>query len=244
MLEAGQFAELVALASSSEALPSINPVEKRDIELQRLQFALKASLRAKRYTDAAKLALKAGGESAGDERQRKLLQANTDLAAVFLGSNRIQELVSRRTFGSGWVGSHHAYEAALLSGRSELLGDARSRLRMASNGCEIDQLSHEEREKEEVSDSDILEIATAFFNIHGANVCAYELRRWRPREVSFRVGRILAKRFIDHGRYQDLNELALAAVNDLYLVLAITLELRKIHKEPLRALLNAYFACF
>ena len=239
MLEAGQFAELVALASSSEALPSINPVEKRDIELQRLQFALKASLREKRYTDAAKLALKAGGESAGDERQRKLLQANTDLAAVFLGSNRIQELVSRRTFGSGWVGSHHAYEAALLSGRSELLGDARSRLRMALEWLRNwSQLSHEEREKEEVSDSDILEIATAFFNIHGANVCAYELRRWRPREVSFRVGRILAKRFIDHGRYQDLNELALAAVNDLYLVLAITLELRKIHKEPLKSVVE------
>lgn len=247
MLEAGQFAELVTLALSSEALPSTSPVEKRDIELQRLQFALKASLRAKRYTDAAKLALKAGGESAGNERQRKLLQANTDLAAVFLGRDRIQELVSRRTFGSGWIGSHHAYEAALLSGRSELLGDARSRLRMALEWLRNwSQLSPEERKREEVSDNDILEMATAFFNIHGANSCAYELRGWRPREVSFRVGRILAKRFIDHGRYQDLNELALAAGNDLYLVLAITLELREIHKEPpksvveriLRLLLN------
>lgn len=233
MLEAGQFAELVALALSSEALPSINPVEKRDIELQRLQFALKASLRAKRYTDATKLALKAGGESAGDERQRKLLQANTDLAAVFLGSNRIQEIVLRRTFGSGWIGSHHAYEAALLSGRNELLGDARSRLRMALEWLRNwSQLSQEEREREEVSDSDILEIATASFNIYGADTCANHLREWRPREVSFRVGRILAKRFIDHGRYQDLNELALAAGNDLYLVLAIILELREIHKEP------------
>lgn len=247
MLEAGQFAELVTLALSSEALPSTSPVEKRDIELQRLQFALKASLRAKRYTDAAKLALKAGGESAGNERQRKLLQANTDLAAVFLGRDRIQELVSRRTLGSGWIGSHHAYEAALLSGRSELLGDARSRLRMALEWLRNwSQLSPEERKREEVSDNDILEMATAFFNIHGANSCAYALRRWRPREVSFRVGRILAKRFIDHGRYQDLNELALAAGNDLYLVLAITLELREIHKEPpksvveriLRLLLN------
>lgn len=247
MLKAGQFAELVTLALSSEALPNTSPIEKRDIELQRLQFALKESLRAKRYTDAAKLALKAGGESAGSERQRKLLQANTDLAAVFLGRDRIQELVSRRTFGSGWIGSHNAYEAALLSGWSELLGDARSRLRMTLEWLRNwIQLSHEERKKEQVSYSDILEISTAFFNIHGANRCAYELRRWRPREVSFRVGRILAKRFIDHGRYQDLNELALAAGNDLYLVLAITLKLREVHKEPpksvveriLRLLLN------
>ena len=233
MLEAGQFSELVALALSSQALPSTSCVEKRDVELQRLQFALKASLRAKRYTDAVKLALKAGGESAGDERQRKLLQANTDLAAVFLESDRIQELVSRRTFGSGWVGSHHAYEAALLSGRSELLGDARSRLRMAREWLRNwSRLSREERQKEEVMDDDILEIAIAFFNIHGAASCAHELRGWRPREVSFRIGRILAKRFIDHGRYQELNELALAAGNDLCLILAITLELQEIHRVP------------
>lgn len=242
MLEAGQLEELVALALSSEALPSTNSVEKRDIELQRLQFALKASLRAKRYTDAAKSALKAGGESAGDERQRKLLQANTDLAAVILGSNRIQELVARRAFGSGWVGSHHAYEAALLSGRSELLGDARSRLRMALEWLRNwSQLSHEERKKEEVSDSDILEIAMASFNVDGPDSCAHHLRGWRPRYVSFRVGRMLAERFVDHGRYQDLSQLALAARNDLYLILAITLELREIHREPPKSVVERIF---
>ncbi|MBS3975901.1 MAG: NACHT domain-containing protein [Syntrophomonadaceae bacterium] len=242
MLEAGYIEELVALALSSEALPSTNPVEKRDIELQRLQFALKASLRAKRYTDAAKLALKAGGESAGDERQRKLLQANTDLAAVFLEVDRIKELVSRRTFGSGWVGSHHAYEAAFLSERSELLGDASSRLRMAREWLRNwSQLSHEERQRETVSDNDILEMVTASFNIHGADSCANDLRGWRPREVSFRVGRLLAKRFIDHGRYQDLNELALFAGNDLCLILGITLELRDIHKLPPKSVVERAF---
>jgi hypothetical protein len=233
MLEAGLFAELVALALSAEALPVESPIEKRDIELQRLQFALKASLREKRYADAAKLALKAGGESAGNERQRKLLQTNTDLAAVFLASDRITEIVSRRTFGSGWVGSHHAYEASLLSGREELLGDARSRLRMA---CEWQQnwsnLTKEQREQEMLSDDDIVEMATAFLHIHGACRCAGYLRTWQPREVSFRVGRILASRLIDHERYQDLNDLAHAAGNDLWLVLAITLELRNVHKTP------------
>jgi hypothetical protein len=233
MLEAGHFEDLVALALSSEALPSTSPVEKRDVELQRLQFALKASLRAKRYTDAAKLALKAGGESAGNERQRRILQANTDLAAVFMESDRIQELVSRRTFGSGWVGSHHAFEAGLLSGRSELLGDARSRLRMAGEWIRNwSQLPHEERQREEVSDSDILEMATALFNIHGAASCAHWLRGWRPREISFRVGLTLAGRYVEHGRYSDLDDLAVAAENNLYLILAITLELREVHKTP------------
>lgn len=247
MLEANQLAELVTLALSSQALPSSNPVERRDVELQRLQFALKASLRSKSYTDAAKLAIKAGGESAGDERQRILLQANTDLASIFLESGRIQELVSRRTFGSGWVGAHHAYEAALLSGRNELLGDARSRLRMAGEWLNNwSKLSQEERRREAVSDNDVLEMASASFNIHGADACARELRKWRPRDISFRVGRMLASRLIDHGRYQDLNELALAAEKDLYLILAINIELREVHRtlpksvveHALRLLLN------
>ena len=54
MLEAGQFSELVALALTSAALPETSPLEKHDVELQRLRFALKASLRLKRYRDAAK----------------------------------------------------------------------------------------------------------------------------------------------------------------------------------------------
>ncbi len=247
MLEAGNFAELVALALSSEGLPEASPLERRDVELQRLQFALKASLREKRYTDAAKLALKAGGESAGDGRQRALLQANTDLAASFMDTDRIQEIVSRRTFGSGWLGSRHAYEAGLLSGRKELSGDARSRLRMTEEWLRNwSRLSREERKDEEITDHDIAEMAMAHFNIHGPTSCARSLRAWTPREVSFRAGRILAARLVDHGRYQDLADLAFAAENNLCLILAITLELREIHRTPpknvvrraLRLLLN------
>lgn len=233
MLEAAQFTELVDLALTSAGLPEANPIERRDVELQRLQFALKASLRAQRYTDAAKLALKAGGETAGDERQQKLLQENTDLASAFLDADRIQKIVSRRTFGGGWLGSHHVYEAGLMSGRNELKGDARSRLRMAYDWLRNwSRLPKDQREDEKIEDQDIAELAVAHFNIHGADKCAYELRRWKPREISFRAGRILAKRFVDHGRYQDLNRLALAAGNDLGLILAITLELRKVLKNP------------
>ena len=233
MLEAGQFPELVTMALSSEGLPESSPIERRDVELQRLQFALKASLRAKRYADAAKLALKAGGESAGDERQGRLLQANTDMAAELLDVGRLQEIVSRRTFGSGWHGSHYAYDAGLLSGLSELAGDARSRLRSAEDWVRNwSRLPDEERQDERVSDQDIAEMTMAHFNIHGTLICARSLRSWRPRWVSFRAGRILAARFVDHCRFADLDELADAAGNDLYLVLAITLELRQVQRNP------------
>ena len=231
--EAGQFSELVSLALTSTALPETSPLEKRDVELQRLQFALKASLRSKRYLDAAKLALKAGGETAGDTRQRKLLQANTDLAAIFIEIGAIQEIVSRRTFGSGWLGSHHAYEAGLLSGCKELIGDARSRLRMAHEWLRNwSRLTPEERENERISEADIAELGIAQLNIHGANAAAHSIGGWKPREFSFRVSRIVAGRLIGHGRFTDLNDLAVAAGNDLCLVLAIIVELRAVQKTP------------
>ena len=233
MLEAGQFQELVALALTSDALPEASPMEKRAIEIQRLQFALKASLRSKQYPDAVKLAVKAGGETAGDDRQREIIQANTDLAAVFVETGLVKEIVSRRTFGSAWTGSHHAYEASLLSGRCELIADARSRLRMANEWLvNWSRLTPAEREKEEVSDADIAELGMAEFNIHGARAAAHTLSVWKPREVSFRVGRIVAGRLIDHGRLKDLDDLAVAASDDLYLVLAVVLELNAIQKTP------------
>jgi hypothetical protein len=233
MLEAGLFDELVALALSSEGLPDVSPLERRDVELQRLQFALKASLRAKRYTEAAKMALKAGGESAGEERRHELLQENTDLAGALMDYGSIQEIVSRRTFGSGWTGSHHAYEAGLMSGKPELYGDARSRLRMAHEWIRNwSRRPGEERKLERIANEDIAEVAMVHFNLHGADECAWNFRMWKPRTISFQAGRILSSRFVDQGRYKELDELAIAAGNDLYLILAITLELRRVHRIP------------
>ena len=242
MLEAGKLTNLVELALSSGALPESSPVERRDVELQRLQFALKASLRAKRYVDAAKLALKAGGESAGDERQRNLLQANTDLAARFMETDRVRELASRRVFSSAWHGSHYAYEAGLLSERHELRGEARSRLRAAQDWLRNwNRLPKAEREEEELEDADLLEVATALFNVAGPSQCAEFLRGWRPRDVSFHVGRALARRLIDHQRYEDLDALGLAARNNLWLALGINLELFSVGKSMPRSVVRRIF---
>jgi hypothetical protein len=233
MLEAGHLSELVNMALSSTGLPETSRIERRDVELQRLQFALKASLRIGRYTDAAKLALKAGCESAGQGRESALLQSNTDLAAVLLDTDRIQEIVSKRTFGSGWLGSHNVYEAGLMSGKVELIGEARSRLRMAREWLwSWSQLSEEQRREERITEQDIAELAMAHFNVHGAAACAQRLRAWTPRVISFRAGRIVAQRFVDHGRYRELDELAVAAANNVWLVLAITLELGMVQRTP------------
>lgn len=236
MLEAGEFDELVELALLGEGLPATGAIARRDIELQRLRFALKAAVRRARYRDAAHLALKTAQLAAADERQQNLLTRNTDLAARFLGAAQLSEHVSRRhVVGGSWTGSEHAYEAAMLSGNAALHGEARSHLRMA-----YDWLRHFFRNRDKndeypttrVEDADVAELCLAELNLHGAVACARCLRRWRPRELSFRVGNLLISRLADAGRFTDIDALAIAARNDIGLLLASVVQLHRIGHAP------------
>lgn len=243
LLSAGRLDELVELALSGEGLPTANPMERRDVELQRLTYALKACMQSGRYADAAKLALMAGGEAAGEERQASLIQDNTDLAAALLSPNRIEELVSRRTFGSKWMGSHHAYEAGLLSGRKEFLDEARSRLRMA-----IDWLfawarrSKAEREDEHVDDADRAELAMAHLRVSGPEETVRFLTGWRPRRLTFEASKLLAERLMDLCQYEAFDSLANAGTNEIWLSLGLLVEASRvgydIPSKPLARLMH------
>lgn len=243
LLSAGLLDELVELALSEEGLPTTNPLERRDVELQRLTFALKACLQNGRYAPAAKLALKAGGEAAGEARQTKLIQDNTDIAGVLLSPDRIDELVSRRTFGANWMGSHHAYDAGLLSGRSEFLAEAGSRLRMAMDWLFAwARRSKEEREDERVDDADRAELAMACLRVLGPEEAAEFLRRWRPRRLVLRASKRLAQRLIDLGQYEQLDSLAKHGANDLWLLLGLVAEAFRVgHPIPAEPLANLMY---
>lgn len=229
LLQAGQLDELVELALTSKALPTENPLERRDVELQRLTFALKACVQRGYHVAAAKLALKAGGECAGEQRQNNLIQNNTDLAAILMAPDRIEEVVSRRTFGSNWIGSHHAYNAGLLSGRSEFSAEASSGLRMAMDWLRAwSRLPEEERRQEEVSDTDRAELAMALLRLRGPDAAAQFLRGWTWRALAFETGRHLARRLCDLGEYDHLDALAKAAGNDVWLLLGLAAEARAV----------------
>jgi hypothetical protein len=234
LLQAGMLDELVELALSGKNLPVENPLAKRDVELQRLTFALKACLQQRRYVAAANLALKAGGESAGEHRQNSLIQHNTDLAAALVDPDRIEDIVTRRTFGSGWMGSHHAYDAGLLSGREEFSAEASSRLRMAFDWLSAwARLPDDRRQKEKVSDEDRVELAMALLRLRGPAAAAHFLRRWTWRHLSFKAGQRLADRLIELGRYDQLDALAGAASNDVWLLLGLAAASRRVaHQLP------------
>lgn len=241
MLEAGRLNELVSMTLDGKGLPDKSPIDKREIELQRLQFSLRACLRQQRHGDAAKLAIKAGAETAGDSRQRKLLQKNTDLIAALMETSTVQEIAFGRRFDANWLGGQYAYEAALLSYADQFRGDARSRLRMAHEWLmNWSTLPKEDRRRESIENLDIAEMAIAHFNIHGGSACVKELNSWSHKLVPFYVGRIIARRLVDAGNYHALDAITEEASSSVSLLLAIALELRSTqHRMPNRAVRRA-----
>ena len=225
LLQAGKLDELVSLALSDDDLPSGNPLERRDVKLQRLRFALKACLQRAQYAKAAMLALKAGGESAGEQRQNHVIHDHTDVAAILMAPDRLAETVARRTFRDTWMGSHHAYDAGLLSGRAEYLAEASSHLRMAKDWLDAwARLPSDTRHGEPISTDDVAEIALVMLRVEGATPAVRFLRGWRPRYQTLLAGRVVARRLVDLGRYDQLEALAEAAGHDVWLLLALATE--------------------
>lgn len=243
LLTAGLMDELIELALSEDALPTSNALERRDVEIQRLTFALKACLQRGEYAAAAKLALKTGGEAAGEARQSRLIQDNTDIAAALLAPDRINEIVSRRTFSANWMGAHHAYDAGLLSGCSEFLPEARSRLRMALAWLHAwARQPAKERENERVDDADRAEIAMAHLLALGPREATKFLSSWKPLQIVFPASKRLARRLLDLGRYEEVDSLATYGAKNIWLMLGLVAEASRVGHvlpaEPLAKLMR------
>lgn len=236
-LQAGQYGKLIDIAFSDDYLPEDNPIDARNIRVQRMQFAFKAALKAKQLKDAVKLAMRAGEEMAGNERQLALLQNNTDMISLLQSKEKVQEIAFRGLPGSNWDGSGNVYSASLLSGIPEYKGEARGYLRSARNWLHIyfeeKRKSKKENDYEDgISDSDVLELAYAYLNIFDVKECFAFLIYLVPREVMFRTVQDLAKRLIDLGRLDELNELLHLCTREPYYVVAIISELLTIGIIP------------
>ncbi|PTT83699.1 hypothetical protein DBR42_15815, partial [Pelomonas sp. HMWF004] len=165
------------------------------------------------------------GEAAGEARQTSLIQSNTDIAAALLSADRINELVSRRTFGGNWMGAHHAYDAGLLSGRPEFLDEAGSRLRMAEDWLRAwSRLPAKEREEERVEDADRAEFGLAHLRVRGPESAVRFLDSWRPRDLAFPAAKRLARNLVDLGQFEQIDALAKHSSRNPWLMLGLALE--------------------
>ena len=221
LLEAEEFDHLIELALSSGALPT-DPAERRLIEVQRLRFAPAAALRSGRYLQASKLALKAGQEVSGADRHLDLLARNLDLFAALFPAQSVHELAGSHTLSGEWLGARHAYEAGLFARIEDAEGEARSQLRMANEWLySWSGLPDDERRRAAVSEEVKAEIAEAVWRLDGPAACVAWLRRWRPRGTQYVMSKLLARRALDAGRTEAVQDLLATAAKHIEIAVGI-----------------------
>jgi len=231
-LQAGQYNELIRIALSDKLLPAINPIDIRNVLVYRLQFAFKAALRLEEYKDAIQLALRAGEEVAGDQRQQSLFQDNIDLLPKLQDKLKVQEIAFKKLLRSGWEGSENVYTASLLSEIEEYQGEAHGYLRSALNWLHIyfeESKRREDRNHENgVSFDDILELGLVHLNLNGAKPCLKFLNSIKPKESILEVLKRLISRLIDADRFEEIGEILKNASSNKYHVVGIVSELAKV----------------
>jgi hypothetical protein len=235
-LQAEKYEKLIEIALSDSYLPEDNPIDARNVRVYRLQFAFRAALRAKKYNDAIQIAMRAGEEMAGNQRQIELFQTNIDLLVALQDKQKIQDIAFKRLLKGRWNGSENAYTASLLSGIDEYKGEARGYLRAAVNWMHIyfEELKKSDKQhpENEVTKEDVLELAYAFFNIDGVKDCVDFLNRFTSKEFVFLVMQNLTKRLIDIGNFEAINSFLEACTKRPYYTVAIVSELAKIGIFP------------
>jgi hypothetical protein len=241
-LQAEQYQKLIDLALSDEYLPDNNPIDARSVSVYRLQFAFKAALRADNYPDAIKLAMRAGEEVAGNQRQLSLLQDNIDLLTSLQHKEKVQEIAFKKILRGQWSGSENVYAASLLSGIKEFHGEAKGYLRAALNWLHIyfveSKKNKDRYHHDGVNDEDLVELAYAHLNLHGVDRVFNFLSSFTPKEAIFRVVQNLARRLIDLGRFEEIDEFLNVSRRQVYFTVALTSELGKIGKFPSKSTLE------
>lgn len=230
LMDAGNYEELVELSLNSEMLPTNSTLETRKVELQRLQFAIKAGLKLGKYTEVAKLSLKAGGEVAAEARQHQLLEDNIDLVGTTFSDNQIQELVSEKVFkGGSWHGSKYITEAKLLSYRKEFHGDSRSKLRIANEWLRSwFKLPKNNRRHEKIEFSEISDIFITLLNIESTDYALNWLRKYWKKFVSYEVAKLATQELIKINKTDVIQEILDKSGNNLFLTLG-TLQILKLN---------------
>ncbi|CAK1715558.1 NACHT domain-containing protein [Vibrio crassostreae] len=244
LLKAEQLDELVELALSENFLPSISSFDDNQVKVQRLQYAFKAALKTNRLYEAAKLALTAGEEIAGNDRQIDILTNNVDLASLFLSPGRIQELAHRKELSGSWDGSETVFAASLLSSVSGLKGEAYSYYRSAVHWLRRyfqkrnEAKDEKERFNEKLEDIEIVELAFALYRIKGWKKCADFLLSWSPSSCIYRITSRCTERLIDAGDFEHIEKMANYGKHNPSFIIAITSELMKVGKPSPRACLT------
>lgn len=228
MYHAKRYEALMSLALRDDGPSDGSVIERRDIVLRRVQYAMKAMLREKRLKDVMKLLLRAAEEVASKERQAEFLMKNGALVASLSKPGVLPDLVFRKHAGF-WSGVRLAHRAAILAGHPQYKAEAYGFFRQAWVWLkEWSHLSDNERREQELSHTDIAAFVLSAFYLAGAKAALNELIGWRPKSLIFDVGRIVVRTLIDLIGKSSITDLVQVSQKQTLLLLAVAIELDEV----------------
>ncbi|RZJ91300.1 MAG: ATP-binding protein, partial [Chryseobacterium sp.] len=243
-LQAEQYHKLIGIALSDSFLPKDNPIDARNIRVFRLQFALKAALRINQLKDACMLALRAGEEVAGNDRQITLLKENVDLLVRLQDKEKVQSMAMRRELRGNWEGSENVFSASLLSSIKAYQGEARGFLRSAENWLNIyfkTPKQREPHEHENLRGKDLLEIAYAKLNLNGVDDCMKFLTRLSPKPLIAKIFGSFIRRLIDLDDKEKITALLHKCKKEPLFVIQLNAELLNVGRFCEKAFIEDIF---
>ena len=227
---AGRYEELMSLALRDDGPEDESVIERREIVLRRVQYAMRAMLRKGRIKDVMKLLLRAAEEVASKNRQGEFLLKNGDLVACLVEPGILLDLVFRK-HASYWSDIRLAYRAVILASHPQYRAEAYGFFHQAKVWLkDWSLLPDEERQEQALTNEDIARFVLTAFRLAGAKAALDELKRWRPKSLMFDVGRIIVRSLIDLNGENSVKNLYQSAQGQIRLLLAAVIELDEISK--------------
>jgi energy-coupling factor transporter ATP-binding protein EcfA2 len=199
LAETGRAIEILGIIEKDLAPAAISdPIIRREVQLRRLRFAMRACREAGTPVDSAKVMLLAAEASKDEAALTEILETETDLSIRFARSS-LMRLVLSDSDSAAHQGDVLAHDAARAARSGDLI-QAREQLHFHDVWLERRRNVPEDKQGDWAVDDDQLTARIeAIALVAGAQSAIRNLSRWRPRSLFLRIGLELTYRLISRG---------------------------------------------
>jgi hypothetical protein len=202
---AGRAKEIIGLLEEeSEPSPIRDPVLRREVQLRRLQVAVRASSGQEDTVDAVRTILVGAEAIKTDAAIRDLVVANPDLAAAFMRDSAVRLILldAKELEHHGPLLFHLMLEDAragnLIAAREDYR-QLRAWLSRRNDELAEQRAQGQRQDSWTIAHRDVVAQVEAVLLTMGAKAAVATLRSWRPRDLGASVARILVPR-LNHVR--------------------------------------------
>lgn len=227
---AKEYQMLYTSVYNNENITIEDPIQRQNIILENITFAVKIAKQKNDIHNLSKLLLEASKILSSKDRQSEFILQNSDLIATLVGPEFINDFLYRdkQSFHSGIV---YASSALMLSLEPVFHAEARSFLRLTNEYLkEWMNLSEDRRNIYRIDERDIANIALAYLYLYDAKVSTHELNRWVSESMKFSAMRLITRHLIEQNQETRISELLSVVAKDINLLFAMILELYKSKK--------------